>query len=375
MAKILILGGGFGGVVAAERLARAVGREHQITLISRSPRFVFYPALVRLAFGQCEPDDVSFDLSEAMHGRRVRFMQGEIARVHPAERKVTVVGAEFTGDVTYDYLVFALGRRLATEQVPGFFEHSNHLLGVEAALKFRSALDEFTAGHAVIGYCPGTRLVVPVYETAFALARRFEARGERAAGRITVVVPDASTELLGGPEAERALQRSIVKHGIEVRTDFPVARVNARQIVSAAHEAIGFDLLMLLPPFRGAPPVAGKGLTDGEGFLRVDAGMRVAGVDQMYAIGDCVNLPGPKMGHNAVLQGEVAAANIAHELAGRAASERYYHELTFVVDEGGAGSVYLHKELWDDAPDRVREGRFWHWAKLLHEKYWNRHHA
>ena len=55
MANILILGGGFGGVVAAESLARLIPAEHQITLISRSPTFIFYPELVRLAFGNCEP--------------------------------------------------------------------------------------------------------------------------------------------------------------------------------------------------------------------------------------------------------------------------------------------------------------------------------
>jgi len=59
MAKVLILGGGFGAVVAAERLAKDLGDEHQITLVSRSRRFVFYPALVRLAFGKCEPEDAS----------------------------------------------------------------------------------------------------------------------------------------------------------------------------------------------------------------------------------------------------------------------------------------------------------------------------
>lgn len=375
MARIVVLGGGFGGVVAAERLARSLGREHQITLVARKSRFVFYPALVRVAFGQCEPDDISFDLKEAMHSRNVRFLQAEVARVHPGERKVTLVGGEFAGELSYDFLVFALGRRLATEQVPGFFEHSHHLLGVEAALKFRSALEEFRSGHAVFGYCPNARLVVPVYEAAFALARRLEAQGKREDCRITVIKPDSATDLLGGRKADDTIRKTLDAHGIEARTDFPIARINNRQLVAVDHETIDFELLMLVPPFRGAPPVTGKGLTDDDGFLRVDAGMRVVGAEGMYAVGDCVNFPGPKMGHAAVLQAEVAAANLTCELTGETPSERYYHELTFVVDEGGAGSVYLRKELWDDAPERVREGRFWHWAKIMHEKYWNRHHA
>jgi len=65
MATVLILGGGFGGVVAAERLAEQLGEKHQITLVSRSRNFVFYSALVKLAFGKCERNDVSFDLRHA----------------------------------------------------------------------------------------------------------------------------------------------------------------------------------------------------------------------------------------------------------------------------------------------------------------------
>lgn len=109
MAKVLIVGGGFGGVVAAESLARKLEREHQIVLVSRSRKFLFYPALVRLAFGRGEPDDVSFDLCEAMLDRRVTFNEGEIARIGPDKRHVTIARGEFTGQMHYDYLVFALG--------------------------------------------------------------------------------------------------------------------------------------------------------------------------------------------------------------------------------------------------------------------------
>ncbi|MCY7348707.1 MAG: hypothetical protein LH614_21155 [Pyrinomonadaceae bacterium] len=53
MANILILGGGFGGLIAAEELSQSLGGAHQITLVSRSREFVFYPALVRVAFAAC----------------------------------------------------------------------------------------------------------------------------------------------------------------------------------------------------------------------------------------------------------------------------------------------------------------------------------
>src|ERR687889_2314226 len=154
MANILILGGGFGGVVAAERLAKTLGPEHQLTLVSRGPRFTFYPRLVRLAFGKCEPDDVSFDLRGAMLGHRVRFVEATAARVDPFARKVTLTGGDIDGDIKYDFLLYALGRRLATERVPGFFEHAHHLLSVESALRFGQAVRSFHGGHAVFGSFP-----------------------------------------------------------------------------------------------------------------------------------------------------------------------------------------------------------------------------
>jgi sulfide:quinone oxidoreductase len=73
MAKILILGSGFGGIVAAEELSKSLGAEHQITLVSPNRKFTFYPALVRLAFGNCEPDDITFDLKEKLDEINVRF--------------------------------------------------------------------------------------------------------------------------------------------------------------------------------------------------------------------------------------------------------------------------------------------------------------
>src|SRR5215467_781567 len=171
MAKVLILGGGFGGVVAAERLAQQLSDEHQITLVSRSRNFVFYPALVRLAFGKCQKKDVSFDLRHAMLDRRVNFIEAEVARIDPYEKKVTIAHGELEGHLPYDFLVFALGRRLATERITGFYEHAHHLLNVDKAIQFGKAVSNLHSGRVIIGQCAGARLPVPVCETAFALAR------------------------------------------------------------------------------------------------------------------------------------------------------------------------------------------------------------
>lgn len=370
MANILILGGGFGGVVAAESLARLIPAEHQITLVSRSPKFIFYPELVRLAFGNCEPDDLSFDLREAMLDRRVRFIEAEVARIKLESRRVVLTHGEVEGELPYDYLIFALGRRLATERITGFYEHSHNLLTLEGATKFGEAIREFHDGRAIIGQCPGARLPVPVYETAFALARWAKEHGEKDRVKITVVSPEAADLEFGDTEIASALRKALDEHDIEYIADFPISTVTPGAVTTSNGHAMNYSLLMLLPPFRGPGAVRGLGITDDEGLIGVDWAMRVQGVERMYAVGDCVNFSGPKMGHMAVQQAEVAAANVALEIEGLDPVSFYNHEMMMVIDEGDGDAIYLHKGLWDDEPAIVRQGRFWSWAKRVHDKYW-----
>jgi len=375
MANILILGGGFGGVMAAESLAKQVGEQHPITLISRSRKFLFYPDLVRLAFGKCEPDDISFGLREAMLNRRVRFIEGEVARVDPHERRIIMAHGEIEGGIPYDYLIFALGRRLATEQIAGFFEHANHLLTVEGALEFGEVVKSFHEGRAVIGQCPGARLPVPVYETAFALARMLKQGERNQSARITIVSPDPPNFQFGDLNIARALRTALEDHAIEYLPEFPVERVTSNAVIDSNGHSMNYNLLMLIPPFRGPSAVIGVGITDAEGYIKVDRAMRVENVDRMYAVGDCINFRGPKLGHMAVHQAEVAATNVSREIEGLEPILAYDHEIMLIIDEGGEETIYLHKGLWADDPANVRQGRFWSWAKRIHEKYWLAKHS
>jgi len=375
MAKVLILGGGFGGVIVAERLAKELGDEHQITLVSRDRWFVFYPALVRLAFGKCQREDVSFNLRESMVSRRVNFIEAEVARIDPHERTVTIAHGEAQGKLQYDYLIFALGRRLATERITGFYEHAHHLLSVDKALKFGKAIAEFHEGRAVIGQCPGARLPVPVYETAFALSRLLDERGERGRVRITVVSPEPPGLQLGDSDITIALRRALSTHDIEFRPDFPIDRVTPGAATTTNGHGINFNLLMLLPPFQGSAAASHLGITNEESYINVDSTMRVVGVERMYAVGDSVNFSGPKLGHMAVRQAEVAAANLAAEIAGHLPTSHYIHEMRTVIDEGGGESIYIHKDMWVDEPATVRQGRFWSWAKRAQEKHWEVAHS
>lgn len=370
MAKILILGGGFGGLVAARRLALSLGPSHDITLVAPNQKFTFYPALVHLAFGECSVDDISFDLASTTKELGIRFVQGEMIRIYAERRTVEIVGNDFNGELGYDYLIFAMGRRLATEKVPGFFEHAQHLLGVKAALKFGDLVRDFHAGRIIVGMCPDSRLPVPVCETAFALARKFEPEMRDGRIRVSVIFPESLEAAFGGANLHKELEAAFERHRINVLYDIPISEISFNEVYSSKKHKIECDLLMLVPPFRGHAVLRPLGITDDSDFVRVDGLMRVHGLERTYAVGDIVAFSGPKFAHMAVGQAEGAAANILAEIKGEEPKTEYYHEIATIIDAGGADSIFLHYGIWDSSMLSLKKGRFWGWAKDAHDAFW-----
>jgi sulfide:quinone oxidoreductase len=374
MANILILGGGFGGLVTAERLSSLLDKSHQITLVAPTDKFTFYPALVHLAFGDCTPEDVTSDLRTRLEDFGVRFVKGEMIRINRASQTVEVAGDDVNGEIAYDYLVIAPGRRLATERVPGFFEYANHLLGVGSALRFGEKVRDFQEGTIVVGSCPEGRLPVPVCETAFVLARKFKTQVAEGRIRIKVVFPDSLEAAFGGARLHRELESAFERHQISVHYEVPIASITEEEIISSNGHRIMYDLAMLIPPFRGQSSLANLGIMDEADFIKVDGKMRVHDLANTYAVGDVVAFSGPKFAHMAVRQAEVAAANLAATIKGAETDAEYYHEIATVIDAGGADSIFLHYGVWDDAMYRVRQGHFWGWAKDVHDKLWRARH-
>ncbi len=374
MKKILILGGGFGGLVTAENLAESLSEEqHQITLVSPQRKFTFYPALVRLAFGQLDEDDVTFDLKKKLDKIGVKFVEGEVLHLKPEIKRVQVAGKEFNGDLSYDYLVVAMGRRLATEKIPGFFEHAHHLLGVNAAKKFGKAVDEFDHGNIVVALSPEASLPVPVCETAFSLANLKKDSPTKPVN-ITVVFPETVEEAFGGAKIHDELEKAFNKHQINLIENYPISEILPKKLRSKSDRDIPYDLLMLIPPFKGQARLFENGITDELNFVEVDDYMRIEGMKDAYAVGDIASFPGPKLAHIAIGQSKVAATNIASEIAGKEPKELYYPDIATIIDQGGADSIYLHYGFWDDSVYRLKTGTMWGMVKRVHDKIWRMKH-
>ena len=166
--------------------------------------------------------------------------------------------------------------------------------------------------------------------------------------RIKVIFPESLEKAFGGAVLHKELEAAFKRHGINVLYDIPIDEITPDEILSTKKHRIKYDLLMLLPPFRGTSVLSGSGVTDQHDFFKVDDSMRVHGLEKTFAVGDIVAFSGPKFAHMAVRQAEVAAANIISEIEGKAEKKSYYHEIAAIIDTGGGDWIYIHYGIWDD---------------------------
>lgn len=370
VARILILGGGFAGVTAADVVSAGAGEKHEITLVSTSRRLTFFPALMPMVFGDFEAGDVNVDMVAPLRGRGVRFVGGEVLNIDPKARTVRIIGTDIDGDVHFDKLIIAMGRRLATEKIPGFFEYSHHLLGVNPARRFKNAIADFQKGSIVLGLCPEGRLPIPICESALALAGRFERQIADKTISITVVFPEAPDRALAGAGLFRDIERAFNAKGINLVSDFLANRVDKKLLFADDRPPIPFDLLMLIPPFCGQASIQHLYHDENsDGFARVNSKMQLEGFNGIYAAGDIISLPGPRFGYMAMRQAKVAAVNVLVELSGETASLEYNHEIEWVLGEKYTHPNFFHYGVWDNTLEDFDENALLGMAKRFRDHY------
>lgn len=370
MANILILGGGFAAVSAAETLASSIGDEHEITLVSKNTDFTFFPAIVPMVFGDFAPGEIKFDLRPKLAERGIKFVQGEVRAINTRRRTVEVSRDRVDSTLGFDYLVMAIGPRVVAGSVPGHFENAHHLVTVDAAMKFKDAISRFKSGSIVLGLCPEATLPVPACESAVALADKFKFEIDRGEVSVSIVFPSTFEKAFAGSSLFRNLEATFERKGIRLVSNFPVTRVKDGEIVSASGDSLKYDLLMLIPPFASQLSLRNLGpVTDISGFARVNAFMQVQGADRIYAAGDVVSLPGPKFGYMAIRQGKVAALNILAELKGEKPAVEYRHKIEWAIAEKYTDPIFFHYGFWDDTLDDFDENALLGMAKEVRRHY------
>lgn len=368
--KLLVVGGGDGGTILANRLARRLRREELETeVIDKEDTHFYQPGFLFVAFGEASRKEVSRPKGR-IYSEGVKFTRAEVSKIDLGDRRVLLSSGE---EKRYDYLVIATGSTLDYDDIQGFREGANHVWTLEDAEKLHHALKSFKGGTIVIGIggltykCP----VAPL-ELAFLTDEFLRARGLREKTEIKFVSP------LERPYGPRLLNRVIVEkmreRGIEQVTFFTVDRIDPqrREVHSLEGETLRYDMLILSPPHRGADVVINSGIGDDEGWIPVDKHyLRIKDYDDAFSIGDATNLPVPKSGVIAHFEASTVADNLYYELKGLERRAMFDGQSFCVIEMGREqASVQVSNYYYTEAPGLLPT-KVLHLAKLaMNTLYW-----
>jgi sulfide:quinone oxidoreductase len=312
--RILVLGGGSGGIVAATRLARRLGGQHQVTLIDRRDEHVYMPAFLFLMVGQRRPQEITRKL-DRLRRRGVDVVQAEIQGIDPARQEV----ATSAGALPYDHLIVSLGMRPRPDLLPGFAEGADHAWEMEAALRLQRKLATFEGGRVVIGVPPGPYRCPPApYETQYILHDYFVRRGIRHRVQMDFFTRDPMPR---GPAHDPTvwMDAQARRMGITQHYAFSAESIDpdAKEVRGRYGLSLPYDLLFVVPPHQPAQALIDSRMADSLAGIRVDYDTLETRWENTYAIGDCADMPASKAGIVAHQEAEVVAHNVEVKVTGR----------------------------------------------------------
>jgi NADH dehydrogenase len=360
--RIVVLGGGFGGVGTVRRLERVLRRhtDVEITLVSRENFFMLTPLLFEACSGRLELRHCAQPIRAAI--RRARFIEATVESVDVERQLVRAVVPEGGAyDLPYDHLVVALGASTNEGLIPGSSNAltfktmadalvlRNHLIelferadAAADAAERRGCLTMVVIGGGLVG----VELIGEL--TAFAEdVLRFYPRINR--HELCFRLFEAGPRIL--PEIDEKLAakatRVLERRGVDVKAATAVRSIEAGR-VRLEHETIDAGTIVLtagiLPSaVASAIPV----LRDQRGRISVDATMRSRSHPQVWALGDSAAIPGPDgrpypaLAQHAVREARHLADNIAATLAGRVPSPFTFRSLGTMASLGHTRAVAL----------------------------------
>jgi sulfide:quinone oxidoreductase len=315
MKRVLILGGGFGGLATAHHLKQKLSPEDEVILVDRRDYFMvgFRKTWALVGESPLEAGQRSLD---SLTRLGIRVMRDPVTRIDPKARAATI------GDqrISADALVVALGAELAPDAIPGFQQYAFNVYDAQDIPRAAQALSEFQGGRLLIGIFGAPYKCPPApYEMALLINDSLKSRGVKA--NMEVFTPQPMSLPILGQVGCDLIESRLADKGITFLPNHKATAVESGEVVFADKRR-PFDLLLGVPPHRPPAVVRESGLVDGTGWVSVDPRTLETQFPGVYAIGDVVQIllangkPLPKAGVFAEAMGETVAERIAAVFSG-----------------------------------------------------------
>jgi sulfide:quinone oxidoreductase len=396
--KIIVLGAGLGGTIAAYEIKAAVKDKAEVMTVSDSETYSFVPSNPWVAVRWREPEAIQVHLPPVFAKKKIGFTAVGAKRVHPVEKRIELNDGTF---IDYDYMVIATGPDLAFDEIDGLGPHRGHTVSVCQTAHAVAAADQFDAfcgnpGPIVVGAVQAASCFGPAYEFALILDTELRKRKIRDKVPMTFVTSEpyiGHLGLDGVGDTKGLLESEMRNRHIKWITNAKVAKVDPGVMhveevgedgaVKRTHD-LPFGFSMMLPAFRGVPAVRGiEGLTNPRGFIIVDKHQRNPAFPDIFALGVCVAIPPtgptpvpvgvPKTGFMIESMVTAIAANLGAIVEGREANAEATWNAVCLADFGDGGVAFVAQP--QIPPRNVNwsaSGKWVHLAKIGFEKYFLR---
>ena len=312
---IVILGGGFGGLSAANELRNSISSSQvKITVIDKKDWFMVGFAKLWIINGTRTFEDSIGSLNE-LSKKEIDFIKDEILTVDLQNKNVKTTSQ----NISYDFLIISMGAVLAPEKIPGLKENGFNLYDHNQLLEIHERLKEIESGKIAISIMGMPYKCPPApFEASLLIDSMLRKRGIRDSIEINFYSPTPITLPAAGPEVSKQILELINSEKIIFHNTSKIKSVEPKKLIFENGEA-DFDLLLAIPPHIAPKIIYDSGLAKEPGFISIDRDCKTP-FENVFAIGDITSLPVgekmavPKAGIFAEGEGITVAKNIISKI-------------------------------------------------------------
>jgi sulfide:quinone oxidoreductase len=343
--NIVVVGGGSGGTLSANLLAKQLRAKIQtgevkVHLVLGSQQHIFQPGYLHVAFAGQDPTEIVRE-ERSLVNENVQLVEEPAERIDLKSQTVILASGKA---LHYDYVIVATGSVPNPKAIPGLSEAAlNFHTSPEESRRIWDVIQKFDGGHVVVGIAGVPHKCPPSpNEAAFLIDDYFRKRGIRDKVKLTFLTPYPRP--YPAEPMSKVVEPLFKERGIEVVTFFNVESVDPtkKEMYSLEGESQSYDLLIMVPPHRGADVVVKSGIGDADGWIPTDKNtMKIAGYENAYAIGDATNIPISKTGVTAHLEAITASDNIVSSIHRRRELYKYNGRINCPFEMGSGKAAFV----------------------------------
>lgn len=403
---VVVLGGNFAGLGSAQKIRHYAVDSVDITVIDKKSSLLFVPNIPAEVFADHDPALSMFmDIIKPLDKDRIRFLQAEVTSIDPDNKQVEYIPSERPGSavhtLSYDYLVVAIGSRLAYDHIEGFAEYGDTLSDTYHGNKLRRYLHEdYKGGPIAIGSArfhqgdgaeglepyPGGSIPVaeaacegPPVETMLAAATWLQEHKKGGPENITVFTP---AEMIAEDAGETVVNQLLdiaggMGFGYKNKTQ-DITRLTHDGIEFASGDSLDAEVKIIFPDWVAHGFLRDLPISDNMGFIKTDLLMRNPDYPEVFAAGDAAAVTVPKLGAIGHQQCEIVGRQIARDMGKLSPDQADQHLQPVVLcigDMGANQAFYIRSNSWFGGEEAVlKMGHVPYMLKMQYKTlFFNRH--